>query len=109
MRGYLFCTSLYPLLGILIVYTTAHLQPSRPGPQGLPRSRLITRTQHDNVRTSKFMIPVQASEVSGWVGRDEVSLQGCRRAVERPTNDLLNLAVVKVNARSKSSHDGWFN
>ena len=91
---------LQPGLGVGLIDAAAELQPAGIRGQGLAGGGFIPRTELDDVTASQPVAPIQFGKPRRRFFRHKV----CARpadVLQRTADDLLHLAFVKVNARSK--------
>lgn len=102
---YLFGSGIDPFLRVPIRDPAADLQTARPRSQGFPRRLRVPWPEHDDMGASEVIFPVEVCEVRGRMRGHEIRLEGGRRLlVERPADDLFDLACVQVYARTEERH-----
>lgn len=101
---YFFRSSLNPHLSILRTDPSSYLQSAGPRFQRFASGFFISWTQHNDVSSMKCVLSVEARKMTGGPLGDVVGSQLRRYVRESPSNNLLDLPRVQIDARPKPGH-----
>jgi hypothetical protein len=87
--------------GVSQVDSAADLQAAGKGLQRRPRGGLIPRTEHDHMAAGEAVTPVELGEPGARPFRDKIRANLRGIVTQRAADDLLDLAFVQVDARTK--------
>src|SRR4030095_2000652 len=94
-----------PGAGVVHVDTAANLQAARIRRQRLARGHVVSRTEHDAVPALQPVAAVEFAVPRRGAFGDEVGSQSRRVVTESAADDLLYLAFMEVDARTKHGRE----